>query len=134
MQKGSPKSKRSLLTRRDWLKAGSALGLTGAVSAWPLVNGVHSAGTAAVSDQDGGHEHLGPPTGAMHTMGKVDHVRNGFDPLEMLTDFDYGSTSVMADGRTLREYDFIAQDREIEIAPGILYPGIISFTRGILYP
>jgi FtsP/CotA-like multicopper oxidase with cupredoxin domain len=40
----------------------------------------------------------------------------------MLYDWDYGSVSTMASGQTLREYEFIAVDREIEIAPGVFFP------------
>jgi FtsP/CotA-like multicopper oxidase with cupredoxin domain len=58
-----------------------------------------------------------------HTVGEVDHLRNQFDPSAMLTDFDYGTTSALPGGRTLREWTLTAGDQEIEIAPGIFYPG-----------
>jgi len=54
--------------------------------------------------------------------GTVNAQRNGFDPLEILTDWDTGSTSMLPDGRTLREYYITAVDKEIEIAPGVLFP------------
>ncbi|MGI9019793.1 MAG: multicopper oxidase domain-containing protein [Solirubrobacterales bacterium] len=54
--------------------------------------------------------------------GAVDHEANGFDPSEIVRDFDYGTTSRMADGRTLREWTVVAEDKDIEIAPGIIYP------------
>lgn len=60
--------------------------------------------------------------GSMRTMGEVDHEQNGFDPHDMLTDFDYGSVHEGPDGERVREYEFIAQDKEIEIAPGVYYP------------
>jgi hypothetical protein len=47
---------------------------------------------------------------------------NHFDPTAMLTDFDYGKVSTLPNGQTLREYDFFAVDKEIEIAPGVFYP------------
>ena len=60
--------------------------------------------------------------GAMTTVGEVDHGRNGFDPHEILTDWDTGQVSTLPDGRRLREFRVTAIDREIEIAPGIFFP------------
>ncbi len=60
--------------------------------------------------------------GGMMTVGEVDAVRNGFDPLEMLTDWDTGTTSRLPDGRLLREFQMVAVDKEIEIAPGLFFP------------
>jgi FtsP/CotA-like multicopper oxidase with cupredoxin domain len=56
------------------------------------------------------------------TVGEVDHERNGFHPTEILTDFNYGDNVYEEDGQTVREYTFIAVDKEIEIAPGIFFP------------
>jgi FtsP/CotA-like multicopper oxidase with cupredoxin domain len=47
---------------------------------------------------------------------------NGFDPLATLTAFDSGQVSRLPGGRTLREYRVVAQDRSLEVAPGISYP------------
>jgi FtsP/CotA-like multicopper oxidase with cupredoxin domain len=55
-------------------------------------------------------------------VGEVDHAQNGFDPSQILTDFDYGSVSTLDDGRTLREYDFFVINKEIEVLPGIVFP------------
>ncbi len=60
--------------------------------------------------------------GTMMMMGEVDHERNGFDPLQVLTDWDYGEVSQLSNGQTLREYTIDAADVEIEIAPGIFFP------------
>ena len=60
--------------------------------------------------------------GNMTTVGFVDHAANGFDPTAMLTDWDMGVTETLPDGRTLRTFEVVAQDREIEIAPGITFP------------
>ena len=51
----------------------------------------------------------------------VDHVRNGFDPQELARDFDWGTTTRMASGRVLREWELVALDREIEVAPGVKF-------------
>ncbi len=59
--------------------------------------------------------------GALGTIGRVDHARNGFDPHEILTDFDGGEVSRDASGRTVREYSFVAGIAEIEVAPGVFF-------------
>lgn len=64
-----------------------------------------------------GHEH-----GNMLLVGEVDHERNGFDPMQILVDWDYGEVSTLENGQTLREYRISAGDVEIEIAPGIFFP------------
>src|SRR5262249_38852275 len=60
--------------------------------------------------------HDDTPPAHTHTytqaVGEVDHARNGFDPSALLTDFDYGKTSVLANGRTLREWTLIAQEQQ----------------------
>lgn len=43
-------------------------------------------------------------------------------PLEFLTKFDYGKVSQLPDGRLLREYTIIAQDVDLEVAPGVMFP------------
>jgi FtsP/CotA-like multicopper oxidase with cupredoxin domain len=55
--------------------------------------------------------------------GPVKDIRpGGFDPSAFATHFDTGNVSRLPDGRTLREYDMVALDREIEIAPGVWFP------------
>jgi FtsP/CotA-like multicopper oxidase with cupredoxin domain len=58
----------------------------------------------------------------MGAVGVVDHVRNGFTPQQLLTDFDGGEVSTDASGRTVREYEFVAVNKEIEVAPGVFFP------------
>ena len=53
---------------------------------------------------------------------RVDHAANGFNPTEMLRDFDHGRTTRLASGRTLREWELIAIDKEVEVAPGVKFP------------
>lgn len=60
--------------------------------------------------------------GGSTTVGEVDHARNGFDPYHQLTDWETGQVSKLPDGRTLREYEISATEREIEIAPGVFFP------------
>ena len=70
---------------------------------------------AAPSAHAGGH-------GDMMTVGDVDHGANGFDPSAMLTDWETGTLSTTPDGRVLRTFELGAHDREIEIAPGVMFP------------
>lgn len=56
------------------------------------------------------------------TVGHVNHARNGFHPVDILKDFNYGDRVYEENGRTVREYDFIAIDQEVEIAPGVFFP------------
>jgi FtsP/CotA-like multicopper oxidase with cupredoxin domain len=63
----------------------------------------HAAQVHAASD------HLG-------TKGRVDPAVNGFDPVEMLRDFDEGR---VVGG--VREWELVAEEKEIEVAPGVRY-------------
>ncbi len=67
-------------------------------------------------------EHSGHVNGMGMLVGKVDHARNGFDPMRLLVDWDYGMVSTLPGGQTLREYTISAGDQEVEIAPGIFFP------------
>jgi FtsP/CotA-like multicopper oxidase with cupredoxin domain len=60
--------------------------------------------------------------GHMMSVGDVDSARNGFDPAALLTDWDTGKTSRLPDGRTLRSFEVVAEDKEIEIVPGVKFP------------
>jgi len=60
--------------------------------------------------------------GAMITVGEVDDARNGFDPVKLVDDWETGTVSSLPDGRTLRTFEVTAEDKEIEIAPGIMFP------------
>jgi FtsP/CotA-like multicopper oxidase with cupredoxin domain len=46
----------------------------------------------------------------------------GRDPMEYLTHFDSGTTSLSANGQTVREYTLVARDVALEVAPGIMFP------------
>jgi FtsP/CotA-like multicopper oxidase with cupredoxin domain len=112
------------LSRRQLLKAGS-LGAAGAVSTG-LIAKVSSAASSV--DPHAGHKlaitEIDPDDHGGHfgnlPVGDVD--TSIFDPMVYLKRFDYGKVSALPDGRTLREYDVTAIDREIEVAPGIFFP------------
>jgi FtsP/CotA-like multicopper oxidase with cupredoxin domain len=95
----------------------SALGLAAGAAVSQLGR---TAAHAAPPGQDGhGHED-GP---VMPDFNRdVDHAANGFNPSDTLTEFDYGMVSTLPDGRTLREYRLFTGDKEIEVAPGALFP------------
>lgn len=93
------------------------LGAAGALSGAALLGGA----AVAAPDQDADHgPHAGH--GGLGTVGTVDHGRNGFDPHQMLTDFDWGEVSTDATGQTVREYELTVRPKDIEVAPGIVYP------------
>ncbi len=54
-------------------------------------------------------------------MGVVNHDKNGFDPMQMLVDWNYGTVTT-ENGQTIRSYNIGAGDIEIEIAPGVFFP------------
>ena len=53
------------------------------------------------------------------TVGSVE--RAGIDPHAFLSDFDYGQVTERPDGTALREYEIVAVDQELEVAPGVFY-------------
>jgi len=116
-----------LSRRRLLLSSIPVLGLGGAAvhSAVPHGHPWDDAARAAGHD---GHDGR-PVTAAAHDghasfrAGRtVDHRRNGFDPHAMLRDFDWGTTRRLPTGRVVREWELYATDREIEVAPGVVFP------------
>jgi FtsP/CotA-like multicopper oxidase with cupredoxin domain len=85
----------------------------------------HSHGGQLAAAQDNGHGahagHAGHADGHATFRGTVDHAKNGFDPHEILRDFDTGRTTRLPSGRVLREFELFATDQEIEVAPGVTF-------------
>jgi len=111
------------LSRRDFLKTalGSGLAITGlaGISANKKVSALPQGdGDLSIASHEDSHNDHGNPG----TVGQVDHEANGFDPLSLLYEWDYGEVSQLPNGQTLREYHIAAVDKEIEIAPGIFFP------------
>ena len=102
------------LSRRRLL-GGAAIG----TAALPALHGLvphQSVHEALGAEPHAGHEassHLG-------AMGRVNPRVNGFDPQEILRDFDEGTVR-RVNGRSVREWEIVAEDREIEVAPGVKY-------------
>ncbi len=120
------------MTRRDWLKLGAAgvAGLSGAAVLQLASRSPAAASLAAAGlQEDQELHHLRDPEAAraggsqlqMSVYGST-RPSDGFDPGAYLTDFDLGEVSRTPDGRTVREYQVVAVDREIEIAPGVWFP------------
>ncbi|MEX0752809.1 MAG: multicopper oxidase domain-containing protein [Xanthobacteraceae bacterium] len=80
----------------------------------PYAHSTHAMGNAAASHP---HAH-----GNMIAVGDVDSAHNGFDPSKMLTDWETGTVSRLPGGRVLRTFEIAAQDKEIEIVPGVFFP------------
>ena len=72
-------------------------------------------------NQNGGDQ-VSFSQGQMTTIGDVDTSINGFDVSEMLSDWETGTLSVDENGRTIRTFEIVAEDKEIEIAPGVTFP------------
>ncbi len=117
------------LARRDLLRIG--IGTTAGIAGAAALNragvanslyrgmdaGVHRPPMAPAA-QNGHHT----AHGESMLVGAVDPEANGFDPMQMLVDWDYGQVSSLPSGQRLREYSVVAVDKEIEIAPGIHFP------------
>ena len=102
------------LSRRAFFRSG-ALTLLATTGAAVVAKSVKDA--YAAPPMHGGHG-LGTPT----LVGEVNHLRNGFNPSDILTDFDYGQLSELPSGQPLREYEITVIDKVIEIVPGIELP------------
>ena len=99
--------------RRGFLRKAAAVG-----AMVPLGTG------AAVAQTSSGHAGHGAQDQFSNRMvGEVNHAGNGFDPHEIIWDFDVGTVSTMGDGRVLREWTITAVDHEFEVAPGVKFPG-----------
>lgn len=107
------------ISRRDFLKFGglALAGAAGATTLNPRVSGAYEVPAKALKPQMQHGDDLMPGIA-----GEVDHVANGFNPTDVLTDFDYGEVSTLPNGQTLREYRIVAANRNIEILPGIEFP------------
>ncbi len=110
------------ITRRDFLKAGLVGGGATAVAASLPQSGASLRPQVQATPGPDPH-HPGDHEG-MGVVGEVDHARNGFDPHQLLQDWDFGEVSTLASGQTLRQYRIVAVDKEIEVAPGIVFPGV----------
>lgn len=113
----------AFLTRRALLKAsvpavGAGAALLRGLPATGAAAGTAQAATATghaagATNHTGGH--------AAFRGGIADAKANGFDPHEILRDFDWGRTSRLPGGQVLREWELVASTKEIEVAPGVRF-------------
>jgi FtsP/CotA-like multicopper oxidase with cupredoxin domain len=109
------------LSRRSLLHSGATgAAAAGAVSLPFLLLNEREASTQATPAAAPSDEHAGHSPSS--TVGDVDLERLGWDPSAFVTTFDYGETTTMRDGTVVREWEIVAYDREIEIAPGVFFP------------
>jgi FtsP/CotA-like multicopper oxidase with cupredoxin domain len=98
----------------------------------PAIGGAALASTDVTAQEHGGHgggaDAAAAPSAAGHggghaafRGGQVDHRANGFDPHDLVRDFDWGQTRRLPGGRVLREWEVVASDQEIEVAPGVKF-------------
>lgn len=128
MTKATPLIRR-LFSRRGLIRAGLAAG-GGALVSTGSVAGRGSAPARAERSDAGNHGERPQKAsasgqgahGANTVVGSVNHEENGFHPKAMLTDWERGSVASLPDGRSVREFDITAVDKEIEIAPGVMFP------------
>jgi manganese oxidase len=106
------------LTRRKLL-AGAGLG-----ASLPALHAVvpHThGGTARAAEAMSSHRANGKATDHLGASGRVDPSVNGFDPHSILREFDTGRTRRTPSGEVVREWEIVAQDKEIEVAPGVKF-------------
>ena len=92
-------------------------GAAGGAAALPALHGLvphQGVHDALAGGPHGAEAHRGSAHPGV--VGRVDPAVNGFDPHLMLRDFDEG---VVSNG--VREWELVAEDKEIEVAPGVKY-------------
>jgi FtsP/CotA-like multicopper oxidase with cupredoxin domain len=109
------------VNRRSLFRAGAGLAAVAGGSAIPLV--ARGSGGDVVDNLHTRHqaeEHEVHSNSS--TVGDVDVERMGYDPSKFVRTFDYGEPTTMQDGTVVREWQIVAVDKEIEIAPGVFFP------------
>ena len=105
------------VSRRKLLGGAAAAG-----ASMPLLHelvphrGLHNQSASAREEAvSNGHQaHRG--SGHLGAKGRVNPKANGFDPQSILRDFDEGTVR-----KGVREWEIVAEDRRIEVAPGVFY-------------
>lgn len=130
----SDENRETRLSRRHFLKAGLLTGGVAMTAATLGRNNVTPEGGTHTEHGGGAARVVGSgsqkaPTQTQVTHGHgVDHGNVGdvdldvFNPSDFLYQFDWGKESKLPNGKTLREWDVFAGDKEIEVAPGVMFP------------
>jgi FtsP/CotA-like multicopper oxidase with cupredoxin domain len=110
------------LTRRELLKAGT-VGTVGLVAATGALALPAWRKLGAQDKTAAGRDTAAMPAHDSHDlMNAVGDIRpDAYNPTTFLTAFDTGTISVLPTGQTLREYHITAEDKEIEVAPGVFF-------------
>jgi manganese oxidase len=112
--------RRALAALAPVLGAGAATRLLGGDAAAQQPH--HAASTAGAGHHGAGANGHGTLEHPGFRKGRrVDHDRNGFHPTAMVRDFDEGTTRRLANGQLLREWELVAYEKEIEVAPGVTF-------------
>ncbi|HUR85014.1 MAG TPA: multicopper oxidase domain-containing protein [Solirubrobacteraceae bacterium] len=114
----APLTRRRLILGGAPVIAGAALLKTGPSNAAEHQH-QHASAAAAPAAQPA---HAGHADAHATFRGKVDSAANGFDPQELLRDFDTGKTRRLPGGRVERTFELVALEQEIEVAPGVKFP------------
>ena len=109
-------------SRRGFLLGGAGVAIGAIPGGQPHAVPAADPSPAPHPGHDSHAVHGGGVNGPTFRGGTVDHAANGFNPTEVLRSFDYGKVSKLPDGRVLREWEIFANDREIEVAPGVRFP------------
>lgn len=110
-------SRRKLLVGSAALSGGAAIAHATLPHSHPWDPEAQAAGSA----HHGAAHHGGSGHADFRDAATVDHAANGFDPHEIVRDFDWGTTRRDARGRVIREWELFAADKEIEVAPGVTF-------------
>jgi manganese oxidase len=111
------------LSRREFLAAGVAA--SGAAALLTATGAGAQERTPGAAHAHAAEEAPAAMAGMAHgensgLVGEVDLA--AFDPTTFLETFDWGQESTDATGRTVREWEVYAADKEIEVAPGVFFP------------
>ena len=112
------------ISRRDIFRLGASTGMASILAASrPLQakisdlsnNETNSIGSIQQSDSPmGSHGDFSGMVGGVDT--------SQFDAMKFLTTFDWGKVNIDRNGTTIREWDVVASEKEIEVAPGVYFP------------
>src|SRR5436309_14680684 len=107
-------TKQHSISRRTLLRAG--IGGAGLAGAAAMSAALEVSGRAFAEEPHSthGHAHHLMPT----VVGEGEHEKNGFNPTEILTEFDKGLVGKLPNGQALHEYTVLAQDTVIEVGDG----------------
>ena len=106
------------ISRRALLKRG-AIG-TAAIAATSAALSKVAGATAAAAPMTAMDHNAAHHPHSLDVVGDI--ASGGLDPEGYLKKFDYGRVTTLPGGQTLREYEIVAIEKEIEVAPGVFFP------------